>query len=185
MYTIRRLTAEELPGAARSLGELLVDAVDGGASLGFLAPLDVSAASVWWQALAPELTAGRLVVWVALAGDGRVAGAVQLAPARPANARHRAELAKLMVHRADRGRRVATYLLAAAELNAADLGIRLLVLDAESGGPAERLYESAGWSRAGVIPDHATDPSGVPHATTIYFKRVAPRPTADGTASPG
>jgi GNAT superfamily N-acetyltransferase len=176
MYTIRRLTAEELPAAARSLGELLVDAVDGGSSLGFLAPLGLPAATDWWQALAPDLAAGRLVLWVALAQDGQVAGTVQLRPAGSANGRHRAEMAKLMVHRAARGRRLATYLLAAAELNAADLGISLLVLDTETGSPAEHLYASAGWSRAGVIPDYAADPAGALHPTTLFYKPVGPRP---------
>ena len=185
MYTIRRLTAEELSGAADALGALLVDTVDGGNSLGFLAPLGLPAATAWWRSLAPDLAAGRLLLWVALARDGRVAGTVQLRPATPANGRHRAEIAKLMVHRADRGRRLATYLLAAVEMHAPHVGVSLLVLDTETGSPAERLYESAGWSRAGSIPDFAADPAGVLHPTTLFYKRVEPRPATEEPLSLG
>ncbi|MFJ8433369.1 GNAT family N-acetyltransferase [Kitasatospora sp. NPDC094019] len=195
MYTVEPLTAEELLGSAERLGELLADTVDGGASLGFLAPLDPGAAADWWRALAPDIGAGRLLLWVARpaagavsgsdadsgsgsgAGAGsdagrRIAGTVQLRPASTANGRHRAEVAKLMVHRADRGRGLAGRLLAALETAAAGRGIRTLVLDTETDSPAERLYAAAGWTRVGTVPDFATDPTGAPHATTIYFKAV-------------
>ncbi|WP_181807842.1 GNAT family N-acetyltransferase, partial [Streptomyces shenzhenensis] len=83
------------------------------------------------------------------------------------------ELVKLMVHRDARGRGVARGLLAVAEEAAAAAGITLLHLDTETDSPAERLYRSAGWTRAGVIPDYAADPSGVLRPTTLYYKRVA------------
>ncbi|MFB7471985.1 GNAT family N-acetyltransferase [Kitasatospora sp. NPDC056184] len=203
MYTIRLLTAEELRGSAEQLGALLADAVDGGASIGFLAPLDLAAAADWWRALAPDVADGRLLVWVAEAdesneadaandadaadrandadgaGRGRIAGTVQLRPATTANGRHRADVAKLMVHRADRGRGLAGRLLAALEAGAAERGLRTLVLDTETGSPAERMYAAAGWTRVGTVPDFATDPAGVPHATTIFHKA----PTAPAAAS--
>ncbi|MFD8320065.1 GNAT family N-acetyltransferase [Kitasatospora purpeofusca] len=191
MYTVRPVTAEELLGAAERLGGLLADTVDGGASVGFLAPLDPGAAADWWRALAPEVGAGRLLLWVAYpeagagteAGTdtgtgaatgtgGRIAGTVQLRPASTANGRHRAEVAKLMVHRADRGHGLAGRLLAALEEEAVGRGIRTLVLDTETDSPAERLYAAAGWTRVGTVPDFATDPAGVPHATSIYFKAL-------------
>ncbi|MFB8204189.1 GNAT family N-acetyltransferase [Kitasatospora purpeofusca] len=189
MYTVRPVTAEELLGAAERLGGLLADTVDGGASVGFLAPLDPGAAADWWRALAPEVGAGRLLLWVAYpepdadpdadpgtgAGTGagrRIAGTVQLRPASTANGRHRAEVAKLMVHRADRGHGLAGRLLAALEAAAVGRGIRTLVLDTETDSPAERLYAAAGWTRVGTVPDFATDPAGVPHATTVYYKAL-------------
>ncbi|MEK2490769.1 GNAT family N-acetyltransferase [Kitasatospora purpeofusca] len=185
MYTVRPVTAEELLGAAEELGGLLADSVDGGASVGFLAPLDAGAAGDWWRALAPEVGAGRLLLWVAYpeAGPGvdagagidagrRIAGTVQLRPASTANGRHRAEVAKLMVHRADRGRGLAGRLLGTLEAEAVGRGIRTLVLDTETDSPAERLYAAAGWTRVGTVPDFATDPAGVPHATSIYFKAL-------------
>ncbi|MFF2042654.1 GNAT family N-acetyltransferase [Kitasatospora sp. NPDC058170] len=171
MFTISRLTADGLAAAAPELGALLAATVADGASLGFLAPLDPTAAADWWRALAPDVAAGRLLLWVARAqADGRVAGTVQLRPATAANGRHRAEVAKLMVHPTARGQRLAGRLLGALEAAAADLGIRLLVLDTETRSPAEKMYAAAGWTRVGTVPDYATDPTGVPHPTTIFFK---------------
>ncbi|MFD7596052.1 GNAT family N-acetyltransferase [Kitasatospora sp. NPDC059812] len=160
-YAVGQVAAEELDGAAEELAGLLVDTVHGGGSLGFLAPLGRAEAVAWWRALAPEVAAERLLLWT-----------IQLRPAVPANGRHRGEVAKLMVHPADRGQRLAGRLLAVLEERAAELGLRLLVLDTETGSPAERLYEAAGWTRVGSVPDYATDPAGVAHPTTIFFKAL-------------
>ncbi|GAA1395859.1 GNAT family N-acetyltransferase [Kitasatospora putterlickiae] len=174
MYTVRPVSARELrDGTAERLGELMADTVDGGASIGFLAPLDRAAAAGWWRGLAPDVEAGRLLLWVAEQdGEGRIAGTVQLRPAATANGRHRADVAKLMVHRADRGRGLAGRLLAALESAAVGHGLRTLVLDTETGGPAERMYAAAGWTRVGTVPDFATDPAGVARATTIFYKAL-------------
>jgi GNAT superfamily N-acetyltransferase len=101
-----------------------------------------------------------------------VTGTVSLAFPDKANSRHRAELVKLMVHRAARGRGLGRDLLATAERAAAEAGITLLHLDTETGSPAETLYRSAGWTRVGAIPDYAATPAGDLHPTTIYYKRV-------------
>ncbi|MEV7771081.1 GNAT family N-acetyltransferase [Kitasatospora sp. NPDC086791] len=171
-YAVGRVTAAELHGAAGELAALLVETVRDGASLGFLATLDHDRAAAWWRALGPEVADGRLLLWTVRAADGRLAGTVQLRPAAAANGRHRGEVAKLMVHPADRGHRLAGRLLAALEERARELGLRLLVLDTETGSPAERMYEAAGWTRVGSVPDYATDPAGVPHPTTIFFKAL-------------
>ncbi|MFD8080271.1 GNAT family N-acetyltransferase [Kitasatospora sp. NPDC059722] len=172
-YVVGEVTAEELRGAADEMAGLLVETVHGGASVGFLAPLEAAEAARWWRALVPDVADGRLVVWAAREeADGRLAGTVQLRPATTANGRHRGEVAKLMVHPADRGHRLAGRLLAALEERAAELGLRLLVLDTETGSPAERMYEAAGWNRVGEVPDYATDPVGAPCSTTVFFKAV-------------
>ncbi|MFI5643607.1 GNAT family N-acetyltransferase [Kitasatospora sp. NPDC051705] len=176
-YAVGRVTAEELPGAAEELAALLADTVRGGASLGFLAPLERAEAVAWWRALAPDLETGRLLLWTVRAVDGgRLAGTVQLRPAATANGRHRGEVAKLMVHPEHRGQRLAGRLLAALEEQAGELGLRLLVLDTQTGSPAERMYEAGGWTRVGSVPDYATDPAGVPHPTTIFFKALGGGP---------
>ncbi|MGW4891868.1 GNAT family N-acetyltransferase [Kitasatospora sp. NPDC004240] len=173
MYTIGRLSAAELADSAEELGGLLVDTVGGGSSLGFLAGLRPDEATAWWEALIPDVDAGRILLWTARSSqDGRIAGTVQLRPAVPANGRHRGEVAKLMVHRADRGRRLADRLLDALESAAAGLGLRLLVLDTETGSPAERMYERAGWTRVGTIPDYAADPAGTLHPTTLFYRSL-------------
>ncbi len=153
------------------LAELLVDTVGGGASVGFLAPLDRAAAGAWWKERAGGVAEGRLAVWVAFDG-GQVVGTVSLAfPDKP-NSRHRAELVKLMVRRGVRGQGLGRRLLTVAETAAVAAGITLLHLDTETDSPAEGLYRSAGWTRAGVIPDYAADPTGVLRPTTLYYKHV-------------
>lgn len=169
---VLRLDEGQLLARTVELAELLVDAVAGGASVGFLAPLDPAVAEEWWHARAD----GPFAVWAAVDG-GRIVGTVSLAfPDKP-NSRHRAELVKLMVHRDARGRGLGRTLLATAEQEAAAAGLTLLHLDTETGSPAEHLYRSAGWTRAGVIPDYAADPGGALRPTTLYYKQVgAPVP---------
>ncbi|MFI2373681.1 GNAT family N-acetyltransferase [Streptomyces sp. NPDC018964] len=175
-----RLDAARLTVLVPDLAGLLADTVDGGASVGFLAPLDRAEATAWWRERATAVAAGRLVVWVAHEEPGRVLGTVSLAlPDRP-NSVHRAELVKLMVHRAARGRGLGRRLLAVAEETAAARGITLLHLDTETGSPAEHLYRSCGWTPVGTIPDYAADPAGVLRPTTIYYKRPG-GPAAAGT----
>lgn len=169
--TVRVLDASQLLAAVDELADLLTDTVDDGASIGFLAPLGRTAAVDWWRERADGVTAGQLAVWVALSGD-RVVGTVSLAfPGRP-NSRHRAELVKLMVHREARGSGLGRRLLTVAEDAAIAAGITLLHLDTETDSPAEHLYRSAGWTRAGVIPDYAASPTGVLRPTALYYKRV-------------
>lgn len=157
---------------AGELGELLADIVAGGASVGFLAPPAHEEAAAWWRERAEAAEAGRLTVWAALDATGRPAGTVSLAHPDKPNSRHRAELVKLMVHRSARGRGLGRRLLDTAEAAAAASGITLLHLDTETGSPAEHLYRSAGWTRAGVIPDYAANPAGELRPTTLYFKRL-------------
>ncbi|MEU0117084.1 GNAT family N-acetyltransferase [Streptomyces bobili] len=172
--TPARLDAAALLGRAGELAGLLADTVAGGASVGFLAPLDRAEALAWWEGRAAGVAAGHLAVWAALDGD-RVTGTVTLAfPDKP-NSRHRAELVKLMVHRDARGQGLGRRLLTTAEEAAAAAGVTLLHLDTETDSPAEHLYRTAGWTRAGIIPDYAADPAGVLRPTTLYYKHLAAR----------
>ncbi|MFB7991953.1 GNAT family N-acetyltransferase [Streptomyces sp. NPDC056002] len=173
----QRLTATELLDSADLLAALLADVVAGGASLGFLAPLTHGEAASWWRSLAPAVTEGRLAVWAELDGH-RCLGTVSLAFTDKPNGRHRAEVAKLMVHPAARGRGLARTLLTRLEDAALDAGVSLLVLDTETDSPAESLYLAAGWTRAGEIPDYATDPAGTPRPTTLFYKRLGARDPA-------
>ncbi|MFI8092425.1 GNAT family N-acetyltransferase [Streptomyces sp. NPDC086080] len=167
------LDAARLLRLAEELAELLTDTVDGGASVGFLGPLDHAEAAAWWRDRSAAVAAGRLTTWVAYEEPGRVLGTVSLALPDKPNSTHRAELVKLMVHRTARGRGLGRALLAVAEEAAGARGITLLHLDTETGSPAEHLYRSSGWTPVGAIPDYARDPAGVPRPTTIYYKRLA------------
>jgi GNAT superfamily N-acetyltransferase len=168
---VNRLDEAQLLRHAGKLADLLVDTVNGGASVGFLAPLRHAEALAWWEGRAGDVAAGRVAVWAAHDGE-RVLGTVSLAFPDKANSRHRAELVKLMVHPDARGRGLGRGLLAAAEGTAAAAGVTLLHLDTETGSPAERLYRSAGWTAIGAIPDYAAGPGGVLRPTTIYYKRL-------------
>ncbi|MEY9996084.1 GNAT superfamily N-acetyltransferase [Streptomyces sp. V4I8] len=168
---VTRLDEAQLLQRVADLADLLVDTVADGASVGFLAPLDRRAAMVWWKERAAAVAAGQMAVWAARDG-GRTVGTVSLAFADKPNSRHRAELVKLMVHRDARGRGLGRSLLTTAEEAAIGAGITLLHLDTETDSPAERLYGSAGWTRAGVIPDYAASPDGVLRPTTIYYKHI-------------
>ncbi|WP_405904052.1 GNAT family N-acetyltransferase [Streptomyces sp. NBC_00656] len=171
MTEIVPVSGPELVTYADELAALLVETVDGGSSVGFLAPLDRGAAACWWRERAGTVDAGQHQVWIARDGE-RIAGTIGLARAPLPNARHRAEVAKLMVRPSSRGQGLGRRLLDAAERSAAEDGVTLLVLDTESGSPAERLYRSAGWTECGSVPDYATDPAGVLKPTTFYYKAV-------------
>ncbi|GHD87763.1 GNAT family N-acetyltransferase [Streptomyces naganishii] len=169
---VTRLDAPRLAARVEELARLLTDTVADGASVGFLAPLGHAEAARWWRERVTGVAEGRLAVWTAHDGDGRTVGTVSLAfPDKP-NSRHRAELVKLMVHRTARGAGLGRRLLTTAERAAAEAGVTLLHLDTETGSPAERLYDSAGWTRVGAIPDYAADPGGVLRPTTLYYKQI-------------
>ncbi|KMS76172.1 acetyltransferase [Streptomyces viridochromogenes] len=169
--TPTRLDAAQLLEQVEDLADLLVDTVADGASVGFLAPLDRTAALAWWRKRAAAVAAGQLAVW-AVREDGRAVGTVSLALADKPNSRHRAEVIKLMVHRDVRGQGLGRSLLTTAEEAATRAGVTLLHLDTETDSRAEQLYGSAGWTRAGVIPDYAANPDGILRPTTIYYKHV-------------
>lgn len=170
--TIDPLSAAAFPDAVDGLAALLVDAVEGGASLGFLAPFTHAEAAAWWRTRARAVASGNLVVWAARDAAG-VTGTVSLAREAKPNGGHRAEVLKLMVHRRARGLGLGRALLTTAEHAAAAAGAALLLLDTETDSPAERLYRAAGWTPYGTVPGHAADPAGVLRPTTFFFKAPA------------
>jgi GNAT superfamily N-acetyltransferase len=154
------------------LADLLLDCVEGGASVGFMHPLSRERALAFWRGVAADVRAGERVLIVAEDDDG-LCGTVQLVLAQPENQPHRADLAKMQVHRRARRRGVGAALLRAAEAAARDCGRTLLVLDTAS-ADAERLYERMGWVPVGVVPDYALLPQGGFCATRFYYRRLAP-----------
>ncbi|MFJ4775817.1 GNAT family N-acetyltransferase [Streptomyces sp. NPDC088762] len=168
--TITPLSATGLRTHRDELAALLCDVVDGGSSLGFLAGLGHEEAAAWWDSLLPAVEEGSLALWASRGHDGRIDGTVSWYRETKPNGRHRAELRKLMVHPAARGRGTARALLAEAERAAARAGVVLLFLDTETGSGAEHVYRSAGWTEVGTIPDYATDPAGRLRPTTLFYK---------------
>ena len=179
MIVVRRIT-EEPAAPVDGLCELLIDAVDGGASVGFLAPLSYDAAARYWEQVVALLDRG-LYLWVAEL-DGKVVGAVQLEASAKENARHRAEIQKLFVLCARRGGGISSKLMSAAETFADSIGRTLLVLDTQAGSVAESVYRHLGWQRVGEIPDYAASPDGRLLPTAYYYKRVGSSTTAESGA---
>ena len=173
--TIRRLI-EPTETHVRGLADLLLDCVAGGASVSFMAPLSMERATAFWRGVVVGVGRGERALLVAEDADGEIVGTVQLVLAQPENQPHRADVAKMLVHRRARRQGLAAALMRAVERVAADEGKSLLVLDTVTGGEAERLYERLGWQRCGVIPDYALWPNGGLCATTVLFKTLGPAP---------
>jgi GNAT superfamily N-acetyltransferase len=170
-WTIRRLDAPD-ERQVEGLVEVLVDCVEGGASVGFMHPLTRERAAAFWRRVARETAAGERALLVADDGEG-ICGTVQLLLALPENQPHRADVAKMLVHRRARRRGLGAALMRAAEATARECGRTLLVLDAVTGGDAARLYERLGWVRVGDVPGYALHPDGRPCSTTYYYRDLA------------
>ena len=162
------------PADAEALADVLTDCVDGGASVGFMLPLPRFKAVAFWQNALASAERGERIVLVAEDVDsGTIAGTVQVVLAMPDNQPHRADIAKMQVHRRARRRGLGEALMRAAEDAAREAGKTLLVLDAVTGGDAERLYTRLGWNRCGEIPNYALWPTGGLCSTTIFYRELA------------
>jgi GNAT superfamily N-acetyltransferase len=166
---IRRLDVTELRAKLDGLADVLADCVAGGASVSYLAPFSHEDARAAFEAMATEVEKGRRLILGAFA-EGRLVGTVQVILALPPNQPHRAEIAKLLVHRSARKRGIAQLLMERAESEARAEGKTLLVLDTVTGDDAERLYARLGWTRVGVIPGYALYPDRRPCDTTVFWK---------------
>jgi len=152
------------------LAGVLIDCVEGGASVSFMHPLPRERAVEFWRRVAQGVAAGERALLVAEDGRG-VCGTVQLVLDQPENQPHRADLSKLLVHRRARRQGLGAALMRAAEVAARECGKTLLVLDTAS-DEAERVYERLGWVRVGVIPGYALLPQGGLCGTTVYYRNL-------------
>ena len=168
---VRVLGADEVRTHAAALAAVLIDCVEGGASVGFMATLSPEEARAYFDTVYDGIAAGRRTLLAAFDGEELV-GTVQLLVAMLPNATHRGEIAKLLVHRAARRRGIAQALMSRAELEAREMGKTLLVLDTATGSEAERLYEKLGWDRLGSVPGWALYPDGSPCETTFFVKSL-------------
>jgi GNAT superfamily N-acetyltransferase len=154
------------------LSDVLIDCVEGGASVSFMFPMTRAKAEAFWQTAAAGVARGERVVLVAEDEQGAIVGTVQLLLNLPENQPHRGDVAKMLVHRRARRLGVGAALLAAAESAALEAGRTLLVLDTVTNTDAYRLYTRQGWQRVGEIPNYALWPDGRPCPTTIFFKSL-------------
>jgi GNAT superfamily N-acetyltransferase len=171
--TIRRVGANEASACVEALADLLIDCVEGGASVSFMAPLPRERAIAFWRGVADGVAQGERVLLVADDADGQLVGTVQLITGLPDNQPHRADVAKMLVHRRARRRGIAQRLMNALDAEARAERRSVLVLDTVTGGDAERLYQRTGWQRVGDVPAYALMPDGRPCGTTFYYKHLA------------
>ena len=169
-WPVRRLHALD-DAQIDELAGVLIDCVEGGASVSFMHPLPRDRAVAFWRRVAQGVAAGERALLVAEDARG-LCGTVQLVLDQPENQPHRADLSKMLVHRRARRQGLGAALMRAAEDTARECGKTLLVLDAVTGGDAARLYERLGWARVGVIPGYALLPHGALCSTTVYYRNL-------------
>lgn len=167
---IRRLHALE-PAQIKALAELLIDCVEGGASVGFMLPLTLEQAQAFWRRIGAAVAAGERALLVAEDAQG-IVGTVHLVLDQPDNQPHRADLSKMLVHRRGRRHGLGAALMRAAEDQGRDCGKSLAVLDTVTGGDAERLYTRLGWTQVGEIPGYALWPAGGLCGTSVFYKTL-------------
>ena len=161
-----------IPEAALAqLASVLVDCVDGGASVSFMAPFSQADGFAYFRNVADAVASGDTVLLAAKL-DGKIVGTVQLGLDTPPNQPHRADLKKMLVHRSARGRGIGAALMAQIEVEALKRGRWLLVLDTVPGENGYRLYKRAGWIESGIIPDYALFPDGRLCDTAVFWKRL-------------
>jgi ribosomal protein S18 acetylase RimI-like enzyme len=183
-WPLRRLHSLE-DGQIDGLTDVLIDCVEGGASVGFMLPLTRERATAFWRRIAQDVASGGRVLLIVEDGLG-ICGTVQLVLDLPENQPHRADLCKMLVHRRVRRQGLGAALMRAAEATARECRKTLLVLDAVTDGDAARLYERLGWVRVGEIPGYALFPGGGHCGTTYYYRDLAPAHTGVSSAqSPG
>jgi GNAT superfamily N-acetyltransferase len=170
-WKIRRLDTVDAP-AIDALADVLLDCVAGGASVSFMSPLTRERAGAFWRKVGEGVGAGGRALLVAEDAAG-ICGTVQLLLDLPENQPHRADVAKMLVHRRARRLGLGAALMRAAEETARELGKTLLVLDTVTGGDADRLYRRLGWVVVGEIPGYALYPGGGLCGTTVFYRRLA------------
>ena len=167
-WAVHRLPAVDEPHV-EALADVLIDCVEGGASVSFMHPLTRDRAVAFWRRVARGVATDERVLLVAEDEQG-VCGTVQLILDLPENQPHRADVVKMLVHRRARRRGLGASLMRAVEAEARVCGRTLLVLDAVTGGDGARLYERLGWVRVGDVPRFALMPHGGPCGTTFYYR---------------
>jgi acetyltransferase len=169
MITIEHIIPESINKIIPSLTALLQNAVDHGASIGFLSPLSDQEALDYWNEVAKVIEDPHRILLIAKA-DHEVVGTVQLDLASRANGSHRAEIIKLMVHTSFRQQGIAQMLMNSIELKAKLAGRTTLILDTREGDVSEKLYAKLGYQRAGTIPQYARSTNGELHTTVFMYK---------------
>ena len=155
-----------------AFAKLLEEAVEGGASLGYLYQGEFSRYEKFWSGeIAGLSSATGFILYATRLHE--VVGVVQCAFATKETGSHRAEVRKLLVKKSAQGQGIATELMAALEVQARECDRTLLYLDTERGSSADYLYPRLGWTEFGVIPLYAASPNGLLADCTFYYKSLS------------
>jgi GNAT superfamily N-acetyltransferase len=171
MIEFRILLAPDVRAHKSALGRVLIDCVEGGASVSFMSGISEQEAEQFFENVADSIEKNERILIAAFL-DETLVGTVQVVTAMPQNQPHRAEISKLLVERSARGRGIGSALMRKAEEASRLAGKTLLVLDTATGSDAERLYEHLEWTKAGVIPKYSRLPHGELCGTTIFWKEL-------------
>lgn len=168
---IRMVDADEARQRIVELTSVLRDAVDSGTSINFLDHATDNDLTAFWQGAIDDLSAGNRALVVADTGS-RYVGTAMVVFAHQQNSQHRADVAKMIVHRSHQRRGIGSRLLDAIDDVARANGRTLLMLDTETDSAGEHLYATNGWVRFGIVPGHAHSPSGELKPTSFFYKVV-------------
>jgi ribosomal protein S18 acetylase RimI-like enzyme len=170
LLSIRRLD-DPTDLEIKQLSDVLIDCVDGGASVNFMHSLSAVKANAFWQGVADDVRSGKRLLLVG-EDELNIAGTVQLVLEQPENQPHRADVVKMLVHRRARNRGIGLALMRAVEAAAQTAGKTLLMLDTVTGDAGERLYRRAGWTFVGDIPNYALLPRGGLCGTSVFYLKL-------------
>lgn len=171
-FTLIWLDETTVTDALPSLEAVLSDAVESGASIGFMLPLDRSEIAEYWAGIAQMVISKKKYLLVVLNDQSEIVGTAQLEPAGKSNGRHRAEVQKVIVLARCRQQGIGKLLMHEVDRYAATIGRTLLLLDTRANDSGEKLYASVGWTKFGTVPQYAYSPDGSMEGTTFWYKTL-------------
>lgn len=170
MIEIKPIDEKFLIANIESFVQLLANAIDTGGQVGFYAPANRDKVKAFWLVAAKKIK-GQEVMLLAAYNDEILVGSVQLYLSELENAKHRAEVAKLMVDSNYRRSGIGMKLMQHLEAKARETNLKLLWLVTKINDHPKVLYDKLGYVPAGYIPYFVIDKEGCP-VTNIYFYKI-------------
>ncbi|MBJ7555620.1 GNAT family N-acetyltransferase [Marinomonas spartinae] len=167
------LKVDDLKPYLNDLIELLCDAVDSGAPIGFLPPMSELEAKSYWLTVNDDLKVNLKQVLL-VREDHKIVGSVQIGMSPKANALHRCDVEKLMVHTQAREHGLGSMLMKGVERVAAAMQRQLLILEVRSDDVAHDMYIKLGYVPFGEVPGYTRSANGALHNATFFYKEIEP-----------
>jgi acetyltransferase len=161
----------EAPDIAAELAKVHLDALRSGMALGALGSMESETLERSYHDIVSRLVDRDRVLVVAEA-RGKVVGMAQLVFSLATNAGHRAEIQRVGVATAARGKGIGRKLMAAVEEVAREHRVSLLWLTTHDETEACLFYESIGYTKLGVMPNYSRRPDGSLWPGAFYFREL-------------